>query len=288
MHGDPGRPTRALALALAALALDGCSRPGRRQYPLAGVVQSQRPTTGEYVVAHEDIAGFMPAMTMPFRVERGAASVALMPGDRIAATLIVADNQSWLEDVTVVARGLPVKISGQGPPPAAAGEAIPDLELVNQDGKLIRLGQYRGRTLVLTFIYTRCPLPEFCPLMMRNFQQLDEALAADPALFAQTHLLSISFDPAHDTPEVLRGYGRSFVQERGQGRFSHWELATGSAVQVKAVAQLFGLEFWAEGGEIVHALRTAVIGPDGTLAKVYDGNLWTPQEALADIRRVAR
>lgn len=278
---------RASLVVLACLAIVVCGPAGQRRYPLGGVVQEIKAGTTEVVVAHEDIPGFMPAMTMPFRVKRDGGLPNVRPGDRITATLVVTDKESWLEDVTVAVRGLPVAKATTGIQPAGAApnDVVPDLGLVNQDGASIHLGQYQGRALAITFIYTRCPLPEFCPLLMKNFQKIDEALAREPVLFAKTHLLSISFDTAYDTPEVLRSFGRAFVEDRGQGRFSHWELATGSPEQVKAVADFFGMAYWGERGGITHSLRTAIIGPDGHVVRVYADNDWTVEGAVEEIRR---
>jgi protein SCO1/2 len=281
------RPTLVLVVTfVGALSGLACGRLGQKRYPLKGVIQEMK-SSREYVVAHEDIPGFMPAMTMSFQVKAGQSP--LQPGDQIEATLVVTDKESWLEGITVKARGLQVvrREGGLQPAGAAGGDLVPDFGLVNQDGQAIKLAQYRGNTLILTFIYTRCPLPEYCPLMMRNFQKLDEGLSADPTLFTKTRLLSISFDTAYDTPEVLRSFGRAFVKDRGQGRFSHWELATGSAEQVKAVAQFFGLVYWGEEGQITHSLCTAIIGPDGKVAMVYRDNQWTVDQAIQEVRRLA-
>ena len=191
----------------------------------------------------------------------------------------------------MTARGLPTSKSGSGAQEissASPGDNVPDFALINQDGRPIHIGQYAGQTLALTFIYTRCPVPEFCPLMMRNFQALDEALSADRGLSSRTRLLTVSFDTAYDTTEVLRSFGRAHVKDRGEGQFARWELATGSEEQVKAIAGFFGLMFWGEAGRITHSLRTAIIGPDGKVAKVYNDNLWTVEEAVRDIRAVAR
>lgn len=253
----------------------------RRRYRLSGVVQGAG-RSGMFVVAHENIPGLMPAMTMPFRI-RGAGD--LRPGDRIEASLVMTDKESWLEDVRVLARGLPVaKLTSPVPPPLETGSEVPDFALVNQDGTPIRLAGYRGRTLVLTFIYTRCPVPEYCPLMMTNFQKIDDKLFGEPALWAKTHLLSISFDTAYDKPEVLRSFGRAFVKDRGDGRFRHWELATGSAEQVRAIADYFGVHFWGEEGQVEHSLCTAIVGPDGRLVNFYRDNDWTVGEVLRQIR----
>ena len=143
------------------------------------------------------------------------------------------------------------------------------------------LGPDLALTLLLAFIVLLAasnaalrPLPEFCPLMMRNFQKLDEALADDAALLGKTHLLSIGFDTAFDTPEVLRSFGSAFIKDRGNGRFAHWELATGSPQQITAVADYFGLVFWGEEGQITHSLCTPIVAADGRVAKVYRDNLY--------------
>jgi protein SCO1 len=282
------RAASALLAVVVALAAVACARSGGKRYPLTGVVQDVL-SSGELVVAHDDIPGLMPAMVMPFHI-RGSKD-AIQPGDRIEATLVMTDKESWLEDVRVTARGLPTSRAASGPQEistASPGDAVPDFALVNQDGKPIHLRQYAGQTLVFTFIYTRCPVPEFCPLMMRNFQALDEALSADRALSSRTHLLTVSFDTVYDTPDVLSSFGRAHVKDRGEGRFARWELATGSKEQVKAIAGFFGLMFWGDEGLITHSLRTAIIGSDGKVAKVYNDNLWTVEEAVRDIRAVAR
>jgi protein SCO1 len=261
----------------------GCQRKdAARRYALVGVVQETKADSGEAVVAHGDIPGFMQAMTMTFKIKGDPSGI--RPGDRIEATLAVTDAESWLERIEVKERGLAVaapKSAGRGAEP---GTAVPNFTLTNQDGEPIQLNQYQGRTLAVSFIYTRCPIPEFCPFLMKNFKQLDEALAKDRALFDKTHLLTVSFDPKHDTPPVLRRYGAAFAKDRGKGRFDHWELATGTPEQVKDVAVFFGLEYWGEGTEIAHSLRTGIIGPTGKLVRIFNDNNWTADDALASIR----
>jgi protein SCO1 len=271
---------------LAALLAIGCGGPEPRRHPLAGVVQDQAGP-GAYLVAHDDVPGYMPAMTMVLRVK--GAHQPLQKGDRIEATLAVTETESWLQDVRVTASGLPVRDPGAAPPVAgpAPGDLVPDFRLVSQDGRPIRLGQYRGRTLALSFIYTRCPLPDYCPQIMRLFRRLHGALAADPALFARTHLLTVSIDPAYDTPAVMKRYGRLFVPPPGPGRDAHWELATGDGREVRALAASFGVEVQGEGTGLGHNLRTAVIDGEGKLAGLYTGGDWSVDEVLADVRRAA-
>ena len=268
-----------------ALALGGaaCGRSTERRYPLMGVVQELQPETGKVVVSHGDIPGFMPAMIMPFTVAGGASD--LRPGDLIEAVLVVGDTDSKLEHVVVKQRGLAVAAPQHAGPPAQIGAPLPDFALINQDGRRISMKQYRGRALAVTFVYTRCPIPEFCPYLMRAFSQLEAAIAKDPQLWKNTHLLTVSFDPEHDTPEVLRRYAEPFVRARGANRFAHWELATGT--------QAAG-----EGrGGVLRPRRTGArartspirsepvsLGPAARLLKVYEDNDWTTDDALASLR----
>ena len=238
---------------------------------------------------HQDIPGYMPAMIMPFPVKDDRLLKVAAPGDEVTAALVVSrDNRYWLEDLVVTRRApegarAPARPAPREPKP---GAPVPDVALVNQDGKSIRLADYRGRVLALTFIYTRCPLPEFCPLVSRNFEAASEALAAEPALQARTHLLSISFDPEHDTPEVLRRYGRRFVGD-GSRPFAHWEFASGPDAEIRKLGDFVGLDYDPGQGMWVHNLRTAVVGPDGTLVRSIRGSDWKPEELVAYLRGAA-
>ena len=231
----------------------------------------------------------MPAMVMPFSLRDESALNILTPGDLVSATLVVVDgSSSWLENVIITKETTETSDGDQseGLQEPKPGDEVPDFGLINQDGKRIRIAQYRGKILLLTFIYTRCPVPEYCTLMSNNFAEIDQELQKDPHLYAQTHLLSISFDPEYDTPKVLRSYGAAHTGNYSQETFAHWEFASGSPDEVKGIAQFFGLRYFQETGQIVHSLRTAIIMPDGKLFKLYRGNDWKPAEALRDIQSV--
>jgi protein SCO1/2 len=236
-------------------------------------------------VAHEEIPGFMEAMTMSFIVKDDWAMGVLAPGQSISATLVVDGVDSWIEGIVIQEAPSP----GSTPSPPAEpqpGVEVPDFKLRNQDGASIGLHGYRGRYLLLTFIYTRCPLPDYCPRMSANFARIHQAVLKEPALRGKAHLLTVSFDPAVDTPEVLTKYGRERAGDRGEETFSSWEFATGTPEEVKAITGYFGLTYYAEKNQIVHSLRTALIGPDGKLVKVYRGNEWTPEEVVGELRRL--
>jgi protein SCO1/2 len=140
--------------------------------------------------------------------------------------------------------------------------------------------------LLVTFIYTRCPAPEYCSLMSANFSVIDKELQKDAELYKKTHLLTISFDPAYDTPKVLRSYGASATGNYDKETFAHWEFTTGDAEEVKRMAEFFGFTYLPDKDQFVHSLQTALIGPDGKLVKLYSGNEWKPSEVIGDIRMV--
>jgi protein SCO1/2 len=161
------------------------------------------------------------------------------------------------------------------------GDDVPDFALVNQSGKTIRLEQFRGKPLLLTFIYTRCPVPDFCLLMSNNFSEVLKQLQQSPQAFAKAQLLSISIDPEYDTPSVLHRYGERYAGKLDP-TFQRWQFASGSPEEVRKAADFFGLSYNQKEGQIVHTLQTVLIGSDGKIAKVYAGNQWKPTEVVAD------
>jgi protein SCO1 len=298
-----------LALALAALGLSGCrAAPPAvttpRIFHLEGTVVSVDKPKQQLVVNHKEIPGLMAAMTMgyPVAVEESRMLDQLGPGDQITAELVVDSKGARLRNIVVVKKGDGATPSGtarSGTAPAtAAATALrqsspanpvntlshtnavaPDFALLNQDGHQISLQQYRGKALLLTFIYTRCPLPDQCPLMTHNFAVIEKALAKTPGLYARTHLLSISFDPQYDTPAILRNYARGF----GQDRFDHWEFASLPVAETRDVARFFDIFINEQQGQINHSTATAIIEPDGSLYRLYSGNEWKPETVLADL-----
>ena len=203
--------TAGLAI-LAALSLAGCSREtagDARRFQLTGVVVGREASPPRVVVAHDAVEGLMPAMSMAFDIRGSAAPV--RDGDRIAATLVVTDSQSWLEDVTVRARDGAAAIRLPAASRAMPGAVVPDLPLVDQDGAPVTLGDGAGRVRIVTFIYTRCPLPDFCPLMIKHLEAVRRR-ANQEGLGSRLALLGVTLDPSFDTPPVLRAYGESVLK----------------------------------------------------------------------------
>jgi protein SCO1/2 len=263
-------------LALLGISCRDAPEPAGKRYELSGQVVAVDRESRRLTISHENIPNFMDAMTMPFTVKDDWVFEAVAPGDEVEATLVVTDDSSWLEDLVISRKGdgdAPTQAAPPFPGEPNAGDAVPDFALINQSGDPIHLGQYRGKALVLTFIYTRCPLPEYCPRMTSQFAKLDRALRDEPELYEKTHLLSISFDPDYDSPSVLRDYAAREVPGH-EGSFEHWELATGSHDEVKAITEFFGLTYVPEKDQFVHSLRTALIRPDGVLHRLYRGNDW--------------
>lgn len=275
-----------------ALAFWGCSGsaslPRIKHYALHGKVMSIDKMGHELIIDHDAIPGFMEAMTMPYEVSDNSMLTQVSPGDEINADLKVQDDRIAIDELKVIKKAAPGTLPVETKPMHVpqTGEHVPDFTLINQNGKRVHLNDYRGKTLLVTFIYTRCTLNDYCPRMSSNFAQLDKALLKTPELYAKTHLLSISFDPDHDTPEVLRSYGAAYTERYTKENFKHWEFATAPKTEMKQVADFFGVYYENEGKSITHSLSTSVIGPDGTIKAWYPGNHWTPEEALAEVNSI--
>ncbi|HJT28478.1 MAG TPA: SCO family protein [Pyrinomonadaceae bacterium] len=258
----------------------GCRRSNEKRFDFKGKVIVVEPEKRLVTVSHEDIKGYMPGMTMPFAVKNEADLQILAPDDEITATLVVDGKHSWLEDLIIARQSATTAPAMPGVKMAKEGDEVPNFTLLNQDNRAIHIKDYRGKTLLLTFIYTRCPVPDYCTLMSDNFAQIDRALGQNQELYGKTHLLSISIDPEYDTPKVLRSYGAAHTERYQDETFAHWEFAGGTKEQVKEIAQFFGLTYFPEKDQIIHALRTVIINPDGKVKKIYGGNDWKPEDVV--------
>jgi len=258
----------------------GCQSAPEKHYAIQAEVISADPEKKLITVKHGDIPGLMPAMTMTYQVAEPGQIAALQPGDKISADLVVSESKGRLEKIVLVSKG-DGKASGTTQRIPEKGDVVPDFALVNQDGKRIELRQYRGKVLLVTFIYTRCPFPDFCPRMSSNFGEIYKQLGSDPAL-ANARLLSVSFDPEHDTPKVLRDYGYSVAHTHEAALFRRWQFGVPSAADLPKIADFFALTVKPEGGLITHNLSTAVIGPDGKIAKWYHGSDWQVSDLIND------
>ena len=279
------KSTIAVLLVMCVCFAMACRRSGNeKRFDFKGKVVAVEPDKHSVTVSHEDVKGYMPAMTMPFTVRSEADLQILAPDDEITATLVVDGSHSWLEDL-IITRQSANTSAMPGVAMAKEGDEVPNFTLRNQDSREIHIQNYRGRTLLLTFIYTRCPVPDYCTLMSNNFAQIDRALSEDAGLYAKTHLLSISIDPSYDTPQVLRSYGAAHTERYQNETFAHWEFAGGTTEQVKKIAEYFGLTYFPEKDQILHGLRTVIVKPYGKIAKIYTGNDWKIEDVLDEMKK---
>jgi protein SCO1 len=259
-----------------------------KQYAVKGIIVGTDPAHGEVTVDSEAIPGFMDAMTMPYKVKDANVLQDLHPGDHMTGVLLVGDDSTFLDHIVITAQAKPdYKPQVQYHVPAP-GDAVPDFRLTNQSGQQISFRKFRGKALLVTFIYTRCPLSDYCPRMSRNFAAIDKSLQSDPALYGKTHLVSISFDPAYDSPAVLRSYGEAYTGNYTREKFAHWDFAAPSKADLPKLLEFF--DVGATPGEnrtITHSLSTAVIGPDGKIAQWYPTNDWKPEDVLNELKKVA-
>jgi len=262
----------------------GCNR--TRKYPLQGEVVAKNIAAGEITVKHGDIPGFMMAMTMPYRVKSPAIVQELQPGDKIAAEVVVGSDRSdyWLEDIRITDE------SGRGQARPAMGThmlmpgaRVPDVALLNQNGRTIHLSDFSGKALLVTFLYTRCPMPDFCPRLSSQFARIHDELKKSPGDYSKTHLLTISFDPKYDTPTVLRKYGLSYLNGDEKG-FSHWDFASTNPTDLHRLAQAFGLQYEEEDNQITHTMNIVLIAPNGTMSKFWSTN-WTWTELMESMQQ---
>lgn len=282
-----GCRSRALLWLLVGLAA-ACGRreDEAQRYQLTGHVLVVRSATDELLIKHDDIPGFMPAMTMPYKVRDGRLLEGVAAGDLVTATLVVEESDAWLAAIektgTAPLPDTPATIpAAAGVTVVAAGDPAPATTLTDQAGKPFALGDWRGRAVAMTFTYTRCPLPQFCPMLDRRFAEAQRLIEADPALAGRVGLVSVSFDPDADTPAQLTAHAAKLGANPGL-----WRFATAPRDEVDRFAARFGVNVIREADRtITHNMRTAVIGPDGTIVALHDGTEWTAATLVDDLRR---
>jgi protein SCO1/2 len=275
-----------------ALALLSCGRSTNSDeradhYDTRGVVRGFSPDRSTIEIQHENIPDFMPSMTMPF-VTRDPKQIAdLRTGDAISFRMAVAKKDFWIENVKKIRREDVNVAEPKRTSPVSAdrdarlteGDKMPPFTLTNQNGERISLDTFHGNSLVLTFVFTRCPVPNFCPRMSNNFGELQETIKSSTGTLANARLLSVTLDPAYDTPKILSDYAA----------FHHadskiWSFATGDEKEIDSLTRAFSVYRQNEGGTISHGLATALINKEGRIDKIWRGNAWTPAEIIKEIQ----
>jgi len=286
------RASLVAALISVAAGLAGCKAELDKTFPLRGQIlaiaaETRADGRREITLKHDDIPNFMPAMTMAYFVREPAVLDRFAPGDLIRATLVLRGSDMYVADLKktghaeVPAGGRGVKAMDVMEP----GDEVPDDPLQDQTGATRKLSDWRGQALAVTFVYTRCPLPDFCPLMDRRFGELQRAIAGDARLRQRVHLLSVSFDPGHDTPAVIQAHAKA----RGADPRT-WSYLTGASTVMDRFTSRFGVSTIADKDapqNIIHNLRTAVVDPKGRLVTIHSGNEWTVDALLADLRKAS-
>lgn len=279
-----------LACLVAAAAVGGCRQtpaPAPKQYPLKGQILAVNANARELTINHEDIAGFMPAMTMVYPVANAALLDGRTAGDLVSGTLEVSDSVGRIVALTHV---------GSAPLPAnngaalsagilAVGDEAPDAAFLDQADRRRVFSEFRGSITLVTFIFTRCPDPNFCPLIEQNLAAIQRQITADASLRGKVQLVAVSFDPEHDTPAVLATHAAARKADPAV-----WTFLTGDGVTIEKFAARFGVSVVRQGTpvELAHTLRTVLIEPGGKVHKIYAGNEWKPATVVTDMRALAR
>lgn len=288
-----------------ALGPAGCERPpqagvpataqgpqgtNRQVFVVNGLVTSVKPREKSVEIKHEAIPNYMPAMTMPFDVKDTNLLAGLEPGQRVSFRLIVTQTEGWIDEINQLgAPGTNGPFGATGysfvrqSEPLNVGELLPDYHFTNELGKAFNTTEFKGQALAITFLFTRCPYPNFCTRMANDFEEAQQKLLTQPNAPSNWHLLTITFDPEFDKPAMLKAYAQGHLYNPAR-----WTFATGDLADITAIGQNFGLAFYHdETGSITHNLRTAVIGASGRVQRILEGNNWTSAELVTEMVRAA-
>ncbi len=262
-----------------------------QMFQVKGVVESVKAEAKTVRIRHDAIPGYMDAMTMPFEVRDTNELAGVNAGDSVTFRMFVTETDGWIDQIqklnvdanaASIPANAPIRIV-RDVEPLDVGDLLPDYRFTNQVGQAVSLSQFRGQALALTFIFTRCPFPTFCPLMSNNFQKAQDALLANPNAPTNWHLLTISFDPEFDTPGQLKAYAA-----RQHADPARWDFLTGTLVDITALSEQVGLQFWRDpAGGINHNLRTVVVDARGRVQKIFIENKWTVEELTDEIIKAA-
>ncbi len=267
------------------------TQPTQQVFQVKGTVIELKPEEKVVRIKHEEIAGYMAAMTMPFDVRDTNELAGLEAGDTVSFRMTVTDTDGWIDQIKRLNATRTNTLPTRGPfrfvrdvDPLNIGDPLPEYHFTNQLGQAVSLSQFRGQALAISFIFTRCPYPTFCPLMAGNFEKVQKQLLAMPNAPTNWHLLTISFDPDWDTPPRLKAFAERYHYDPRR-----WSFLTGELIDVTAITEQFGLQFSREesGDGISHNLRTVVVDAHGRVQANLRENKWKPEELVAEILKAA-
>ena len=254
-------------------------------FQVKGVIKELKTDGKTVEIRHEEIPNYMPAMTMPFEAKDPKELTGLKVGDAVSFRMTVTDAEVWIDQIRKLTPPKPTELPSRSTlrfvrdvDPLQIGDPLPEYRFTNEVGQAVSTSQFKGQALAITFIFTRCPLPNFCPLMSNNFADTQKKLLAMTNAPANWHLLTISFDPDFDTPIILKAYAQRFGADPG-----HWNFLTGDLIDITAISEQFGQMFWREEGALSHNLRTVVVDASGRMQRILEGNKWTSDELVAEM-----
>jgi protein SCO1/2 len=258
-----------------------------RTYPVRGTVQKVESGEKILVVSHQAIPSYMDAMTMPFKVRRSEELKGLEAGDQISFRLSVTETESWIDNIVKFATGGVVEpVTPSHPSTAAASAAhhpLLDYPFTNELGQAVCLHSFAGQALAITFFFTRCPLPEFCPRLSKNFAEATRRLNSMTDAPTNWHFLSVTFDPAFDTPPVLRSYAEKYEYDS-----NHWSFITGPKDKIGELARLSNVQFEPDNGLFNHNFRTMIIDASGHLQMVFPTGGDLSEAIVSEVRKAAQ
>jgi protein SCO1/2 len=259
-----------------------------RMFPAKGVVKELNPDNKTVVIRHEAISNYMAAMTMPFKVKDPKELAGLQRGDEISFRLQVTETESWVDRISKIGTvSLPPDEKPADAQPAEMQTARPghpllDYKFTNELGQAVSLNDFRGQALAITFFYTRCPLPDYCPRLSKNFQAASQKLGSLPGAPVNWHFLSISFDTEFDTPNMLKAYGNSYQYDP-----KHWSFLTGPPDKIGELARQSGASYEFDAGTFNHNFRTLIVDASGHLQMVFPTGGDLSDEIVAEIIKAA-
>lgn len=265
-----------------------------KTFQVKGVVKEVLPANNQVRIEHEKIPDYMDAMTMLFDVKDTNELAGLAPGDNISFRMIVTEDDGWIDRVTRLGITTPIVAN---PPdsfrrarevePLKVGQAMPNYNFTNEFGKAVSLEDFRGKAVAFTFIFTRCPYPDYCPRMSKAFEAVQKHLKNATNGPTNWHLLSVTIDPQFDTPAVLKNYATTYRYDSNR-----WSYVTGELIDITAMAEQFGLLFWRPDPNqpvgINHNLRTVVVTASGKVHKIFPENTWKPEDVAAAVTEAAK
>lgn len=282
-------------LGLLILWICGCqaARPSA-VYTVKGTIREISADHRTVTIQHEEIPDYMLAMTMPFQVKSPELLDGFVPGEEVRFRLVVFPRDATIDQIIATQpfqnRSVEKKPSTPDSPDnqselhlPQSGELAPDFDLVNQDGRAVRLSDYKGKIVALNFVYTRCPLPTYCPRLMEEFETAQKSLK--DVMGREVVFLTITFDPRFDTPVVLKQYGGRYKAD-----YTSWQLLSGEPEEIRKVASFFNVAYWTspQGTIESHTLSAAVVDRTGKVARFYSGQRWIASDLVRDVRELLR